>query len=255
MPLIEQGRNMDFLSQMYKKAKYRANLIEKRPSTGIPVVPFKPALWGHGISIIAEVKYATPSEGSLGIKKDPSTLAGIYEESGASAISCITEPDYFAGDLSYISQIRSNCKLPILMKDFIVDERQISAGRDRGADAFLLITEMLSLKELDGLYTFGKGLGMDPLVEVHTKEGMEKALEIGAEIIGVNARSLATLEVVPDRHEEMIGNIPGGVIKVAQSGVTSRKRLIRLRALGYDAVLIGRALADATTRKELFSCG
>lgn len=246
---------MDFLTQMYKRAKYRASLMGDRPSTDIPVIPFKPALLGHGISIIAEIKYATPSEGSLGIKEDPSTLAGIYEESGASAISCITEPEFFAGDLSYISQVRSRCELPILMKDFIADERQISAGRNRGADAFLLITEMLSLKELEGLYTFGKGLGMDPLAEVHTKEGMGKALEIGAEIIGVNARSLATLEVIPDRHEEMIVDIPGCVIKVALSGITSRKGLIRLMGLGYDAALIGRALADAKSRKEIFSCG
>jgi len=246
---------MGFLRKMYKKAKCRADLIEERPSTGIPVISFERALSAPGISLIAEVKYATPSEGSLGIKDDPATLARIYQECGASAISCITEPEFFAGDLSYISHIRSRCELPILMKDFIVDERQISAGRNRGADAFLLITEMLSLKELKTLYTFGKGIGMAPLVEVHTKEGMKKALKIDAEMIGVNSRDLSTLKVVSNRHEEMLGDIPDGAIKVAESGITSRKRLMRLRNLGYDAALIGKAMADASTRKKLFSCG
>ena len=138
---------------------------------------FKTAL--ESMAVIAEVKYATPKDGMLGITDDPATIAKDYERLGARAISCLTEPEYFAGSLEYISAIRSGCSLPIMMKDFIVDERQIMAGRALGADAFLLITEMLSVDELKVLYACGKDLNLDCLVEVHGPGGLEKALSRG----------------------------------------------------------------------------
>ncbi|MBN2298679.1 MAG: indole-3-glycerol-phosphate synthase [Deltaproteobacteria bacterium] len=207
------------------------------------------------MAIIAEVKYATPSEGNLGISHDASYLAREYEALGAAAISCLTEPKYFEGDIEYISRIRSACSLPVLMKDFIVDERQITAGRQAGADAFLLITEMLSIEECERLFLFGKGRGMDCLVEVHGKDGLEKALYIGADIIGVNVRNLSTLKVHPNLHEEMIGHIPSGITKVAESSITSGRRIRELKDIGYDAALVGRAMANNQTRLDVFSCG
>ena len=245
---------MDFLQSMYRLSKVRAAGLN--PSAGrhpYPVRSFREAL--KGMSVIAEVKYATPAEGLLGIGESPSELATRFQSLGAAAVSCLTEPDFFSGSLSYLQEIREACSLPVLMKDFIVDPRQILAGRELGADAFLLITEMLQADELEELYACGRELGMDCLVEVHGTEGLEKATRISAEIIGVNARDLSTLEVDPERHKMMAGLLPAGVGKVAESGISSPGRLLELRESGYDAALVGRAMAREDLRRELLSCG
>ncbi|MEN6473923.1 MAG: indole-3-glycerol-phosphate synthase [Syntrophaceae bacterium] len=244
---------MDFLAEMYGRAKQRAAQLKIVKEDDYPLRPFKPVL--HDMAVIAEVKYATPAEGNLGITAKPGVLARQYADLGAKAISCLTEPHYFSGDLAFIPKIRRRCGLPVLMKDFIVDERQIVAGRASGADACLLITELLSSGELAALYHSARDQGMDVLVEVHGPEGLEKALAIGARIIGVNSRDLATLKVRPEHHEDMIGLIPTGVITVAESGITSGIRLKELRSMGYDAALIGRAMADEAFRKDIFACG
>jgi indole-3-glycerol phosphate synthase len=245
---------VNFLEHMHELAKKRAAGMDLPEGDAIWTCrAFKEAL--TGMAVIAEVKYATPAEGDLGMKQAPSELAADYESLGAAAISCLTEPTYFAGKMAYISEIRNACTLPVLMKDFIVDERQIRAGRLLGADAFLLITEMLSQEELEGLYVCGRDLGMDCLVEVHGREGIGKAVRIGAEIIGVNSRDLTTLKVVPERHEKLFELIPDGVVKVAESGISSKERLRELRSMGYDAALIGRAMARQDMRMELLSCG
>jgi len=244
---------MDFLAEMYRRAKERAAGLKFVKDGNHPLRPLLPVL--HDMAVIAEVKYAAPAEGNLGITAEPGVLAKRYTDLGASAISCLTEPHYFSGDLVFITAIRRRCDLPVLMKDFIADERQIVAGRAAGADACLLVTEMLSLHELGALYRCARDLGMDVLVEAHGPEGLEKALAIGARIIGVNSRDLATLTVKPERHDEMIGLIPAGVVTVAESGITSGVRLKQLCDMGYDAALIGRALADETFRKDIFACG
>jgi len=243
-----------FLTHLYELSKERARFLEEMEKLpALPIRGFKQVL--KDMAIIAEIKYATPAEGELGLTHDPADLAREYEFLGAAAISCLTEPVYFAGDMAYIPQIRGACSLPVMMKDFIVDERQIAAGRACGADAFLLITEMLTLIECERLYAFGKDLGMDCLVEVHGMSGLEKALSIGAEIIGVNVRDLSTLTVHQGRHEEMIGYMPEGVTKVAESGISSGQRVRELGEMGYDATLIGRAMANAYARSDVFSCG
>jgi indole-3-glycerol phosphate synthase len=244
---------VDFLKQMYQSSLKRAAKMPSLEDFPLPVRSFKDALMG--MAVIAEVKYATPKDGLLGITQDPASLAQSYEKNGARAISCLTEPDFFAGSLDYLGIIRSSCNLPILMKDFIMDERQIAAGRAQGADAVLLITEMLSFQELAELFVYGSDLGMDCLVEIHTREGLDKALGIGAPIIGVNSRDLVSLQVDPKRHEELVGHIPADVIKVAESGITSGRRLAELKDMGYDAALIGRALADETRMQEIFHVG
>jgi indole-3-glycerol phosphate synthase len=244
---------MDFLEKMYRLSRKRSAGLMPPAGYPFPLRPFKATL--KDMALIAEVKYATPKDGLLGLPDDPATIARDYERLGASAISCLTEPEYFAGCLEYIGIIRSSCFLPVMMKDFIVDERQIKAGRALGADAFLLITEMLSLKELKDLYACGKDLGMDCLVEVHSPGGLDKAVAVNAEIIGVNSRDLKTLQVNPFKHEELAGQIPGDVVKVAESGITSGTRLMELKAFGYEAALIGRAFADGALREEIFHVG
>lgn len=245
---------MDFLKHMYQLSRQRAASMDQFRQA-VPSSPrsLKNAL--HDMAIIAEVKYATPVEGDLGITKKPSELAEEYEAMGAAAVSCLTEPSFFAGKMEYLHEVRSACGLPVLMKDFIVDERQICSGRSLGADAFLLITEMLTDEELSRLYACGKDLGMDCLVEIHSSQGLEKAVRIGAEIVGVNVRDLTTLKIVSERHEDMIRLLPEGVVKVAESGISSGTRLEELKKIGYDAALIGRAMVNQELRKGLWGCG
>ncbi|MCU0577494.1 MAG: indole-3-glycerol-phosphate synthase [Desulfobacterota bacterium] len=245
----------DFLEKMYRLSRRRAASMTPPPTLEPSRRHFGAALDTGGMAVIAEVKYATPAAGVLGIKEDPATMAREYERLGASAISCLTEPEFFAGRMEHLGVVRSACTLPVLMKDFIVDERQILAGRAHGADAFLLITEMLGLRELKALQACGRDMGMDCLVEVHGYGGLDKALAIDAKIIGVNSRDLRTLQVDAGRHEDLAGHIPGGKVRVAESGITSGTRLRELAALGYGAVLIGRAFAGKGQREEIFHVG
>ncbi len=248
---------MDFLKKMYGLSKKRAEALEDifDIQDVLPIRQFGKALKIKEMSVIAEVKYATPADGSLGLKEKPGELAVKYERAGASAISCLTEPEYFKGSLDYLKEIRSCSVLPLMMKDFITDRRQIMAGRKMGADAYLLISEMLTFDELNSLYTFGKNLGMDVLVEVHGEEGLEKALLIDAGIIGVNCRNLSTLKLDLNTHERMFRLLPEDCIKVAESGIDNSVRLKELGNLGYDAALIGRAMANDASMKEVLSCG
>jgi indole-3-glycerol phosphate synthase len=244
---------VNFLEKMYRSSKRRAAGLAHPEDFPFPVRPFRKVL--AGMAVIAEVRYATPKDGLLGISEGPASLAQAYESNGARAISCLTEPDFFAGAPEYLNIIRSNCSLPILMKDFITDRRQIAMGRSRGADAVLLITEMLSLPELEKLHAYARNLGMDCLVEVHSREGLDKAVAVGAGIIGVNCRDLASLKVDPKRHEELVKLIPAQAVKVAESGITSGDRLVELKAMGYDAALVGRALADRQLMEEILHVG
>jgi indole-3-glycerol phosphate synthase len=248
---------MDFLEKMYGLSKKRAEGLDYilDIKEAFSIRPFGEALKKKAVSIIAEVKYATPAEGNLGLKLKPGELAMKYEIAGASAISCLTEPEYFMGGLDHLKQVRLCSVLPVMMKDFITDERQIMAGRKMGADAYLLISEMLTIDELRDLYSFGQNLAMDALVEVHGEEGLEKALSVNAGIIGVNCRNLATLKLDLKTHERMSGLLPPGCIKVAESGISTSEGLKELGALGYDAALIGRAMANEIAMKEIFSCG
>jgi indole-3-glycerol phosphate synthase len=250
---------MDFLKNMYELSKARAEALPSSLLEGVSgdfiIRPLGNALKKESISIIAEVKYATPAEGDLGLTANPADLAIKYEASGASAISCLTEPEYFKGELDYIRRIRVVCSIPVMMKDFITDKRQIMAGRNMGADAFLLITEMLTIDELRELYTFGKKLGMDALVEIHGEEGLEKALAVKAQIIGVNCRNLSTLKVDKKTHGRMVTLIPETCIRVAESGINNSARLKELKSIGYDAALVGRAMANSDSLKDVFSCG
>ncbi|HEY9160179.1 MAG TPA: indole-3-glycerol-phosphate synthase [Desulfomonilia bacterium] len=248
---------MDFLKKMYGLSRKRAEALDDILDIRdvFPIRPFGEALIKKGMSVIAEVKYATPAEGDLGLMEKPEELALKYERAGASAISCLTEPEFFKGSLDYLRRIRMRSTLPLMMKDFITDKRQIIAGRMMGADAYLLISEMLTLDELKTLHAFGKNLGMEALVEVHGEEGLEKALFIDAGIMGVNCRNLSTLKLDLNVHEKMSMLLPAGCIKVAESGISTSARIKELGGLGYDAALIGRAMANDSSMKEVLPCG
>ncbi len=191
------------------------------------------------IRIIAEVKKASPSKGIIKEDFNPLLIAQSYSNSGANAISVLTEPHYFKGNLEYLTQIRRYVPTPLLRKDFIIDKYQIIEALVYGADFILLIAKALSTKELKELYDYSLHLGLEVLVEIHDKEDLTKAMKCGANIIGINHRNLDTFEMNMKLCDYLIPMIPNGKIIVAESGVSNTETIKRLNSLGADAFLIG----------------
>lgn len=223
------------------------SLIKKAPQP----VSFKKAIKKEGkISLIAEIKQASPSAGIL--RKDFSVLdlAKLYKQAKVSAVSVVTEEDFFLGKINYIADIKKKVNLPVLRKDFILDEIQVLESRAVGADCILLIVSILTEEKLKSLYKACKDLGMDVLVEVNTEGELKKALKLGADIIGVNNRNLHTLQVKLERSKKLMPFVPEDVIKVSESGINSLKDVLLLKGLGVDAVLVGSALMKADDIEE-----
>lgn len=197
------------------------------------------------VSIIAEVKRASPSKGVLGEIPDPAELARIYEEGGAAMVSVLTEERRFKGSLADLDAVRAAVDIPILRKDFIVTPYQIHEARAHGADAVLLIVAALDQPALVSFIERVKSLGMTPLVEAHSRLEALRALDAGAELIGVNSRNLKTLEVDRRTVEEVIDIIPANVVAVAESGVRGSRDVLDYALVGADAVLVGEALVKA----------
>lgn len=191
------------------------------------------------IRIIAEVKKASPSKGVIKSDFDPLFIASEYSKNGANAISVLTEPHYFQGNLEYLTQIRRYVPTPLLRKDFILDKYQVLEALVYGADFILLIAKSLSTKELKELYEYAISLGLEVLVEIHDKEDLEKAIKSGANIIGINHRNLETFEMDMSLCERLIPLIPNGKIIVAESGVSDVEVIKNLNSIGADAFLIG----------------
>lgn len=203
----------------------------------------KAALEGRaGTAIIAEVKLASPSRGDLGLGWDPVELAQIYQDNGAAAISVLTEVAFFKGDPDFIPRMRPVIRLPILRKDFILEDIQVYESAALEADALLLIVSLLGPEELRALLSLTRTLGLEALVEVHTAAEMEAALAAGADLIGINARNLHTLEMFPERALELAPLAPPGVTLVAASGLKTRADIERYEAFGIRAFLIGETL-------------
>jgi indole-3-glycerol phosphate synthase len=219
--------------------------LEERAAVAPPVRDFAAALRGKGLNVIAELKKASPSRGVLRADYNPAQLAPRLEAMGACALSVLTEPEFFRGALEDLQVARSLTRVPALRKDFIFDPYQVYEARAAGADAFLLIAAILRTAELQQLLTLGKQLGMSALVEVHTADELERALEAGAEIVGVNNRNLHTFEVSLDTSLQLIGAIPEMHLAVSESGLRTREELRRLRAAGFDAFLVGEHLMQA----------
>lgn len=227
-----------------------------------PRRPFAAALRREGLSVIAEAKRASPSAGIIREPFDPAAIARACERGGAAALSVLTEGSCFLGSLDHLRRAREAVRLPVLRKDFIVDEYQIYESAAAGADAILLIAELLDARRLRDYLALAKDLGLARLVEAHGKKELEKALEAGAEIVGVNNRDLKTLRIDLRASLELLPLIPGNRVKVSESGIRSAEDAARLRAAGADALLVGEAIlrsgdiADtirilsATTRAE-----
>jgi len=207
-----------------------------------PVRDFPAALSGEGINIIAELKKASPSRGVLRAEYAPAALAETLEHAGAAALSVLTEEDFFSGALADLKEASKVTSIPILRKDFIVDRWQVWETRASGADSFLLIAAILSDAALRDLLALGRSLKMEPLVEVHTREELDRVIAAGARIIGVNNRDLRDFQVHLETSLALVEAIPEDCIAVSESGLRTHDDLARLRRAGFDAFLIGEQL-------------
>lgn len=215
--------------------------------------PFRRAVAAPGLSIIAEVKRASPSKGLIVEDFEPLAIARDYEYAGASAVSVLTEPKWFQGSLTYLTSIAETVHIPVLRKDFIVDSYQIYESKVWGANAILLIVALLSDDELVRFRTIAERFGMDVLVEAYTEEELERAVASGAEIIGVNNRNLRDFAVDFERAERMRAMVPSGCLYVAESGVSSLDDVRTIARMGADAALVGEYLMRAENRAGLLA--
>jgi indole-3-glycerol phosphate synthase len=199
-------------------------------------------LKADGVSVIAEVKRASPSRGQMASIADPAALAADYEAGGAAIISVLTEQRRFAGSLDDLTAVRKAVNVPILRKDFVVSSYQLWEARAYGADVALLIVAALEQPALISLVERAQSIGLLPLVEVHDEAELDRAIEAGARVIGVNARNLGTLEVDRTIFARLSGLIPDGVVRIAESGVRGPHDLLGYAAAGADAVLVGESL-------------
>jgi indole-3-glycerol phosphate synthase len=191
------------------------------------------------INVIAECKRRSPSKGVLRRDYEPASIARGYADAGAAAISVLTEPSFFDGSLDHLRAVRARVDVPLLRKDFVVDEYQLFEAREAGADAVLLIVAALADADLRSLHARAVALDLDALVEVHNRDELARAIDAGARIVGVNNRNLRTLAVDVGTSEKLAPLMPRDVIAVAESGLKSREEIDRLRAIGYAAFLIG----------------
>jgi indole-3-glycerol phosphate synthase len=213
-----------------------------RPGGG----PFRTALTGPGIAVIAEFKRRSPSAGALREHPDLTELVRAYERGGAAALSILTDGPHFGGSLDDLHTARAACTLPILRKDFIVDPYQLHEARIARADAVLLIVAALDQPTLRSLYRAAGDLGLDVLVEVHDGAELRRALDLGADLIGINNRDLRDFTVDVERTFALLEEIPNGVAVISESGISTPEQLRRLEAQGVQGVLVGETLMRAS---------
>lgn len=219
----------------------------------VPATPsFRTALArGDSVALIAEVKRRSPSAGSIRADLDPALHAAKYAASGAAAISVLTEAKHFGGSVDDLVAVAERVDVPVLRKDFIVDELQLLEARAAGASAALLIVRILAPRRLEELLRFGREAGLELLVETHTRPEIDVALTAGADIVGVNCRDLDTFELDPDQAWELLARLPTGPLAVAESAMRTRADVERAAAAGADAVLVGTALSSAADPSAL----
>jgi indole-3-glycerol phosphate synthase len=224
------------------------NVLKVQAQKQPAAISFAGVLKNRGVSIIAEVKKASPSRGVIRADFDPVAAAMSYAENGAAAISVLTDEKYFQGRLEYIPEIKSALQgksIPVLRKDFIIDPYQVYESRAAGADALLLIVAILAEEQLSKLLLLSRFLGMDCLVEVHNEKELATAVDINAGIIGINNRNLVNMTVNLDTTQRLRPLIPRERIVVSESGISGEKDIRRMKKLGVDAVLIGEALMSS----------
>jgi indole-3-glycerol phosphate synthase len=200
---------------------------------------------GGGLAVIAEVKRRSPSKGDLFAGLDPAEVAGAYERGGAACLSVLTDADFFGGSPEDLQAARAATGLPALRKDFTVAPADVCDARIMGADAVLLIVAALDDAELADLHALAGDLGLDALVEVHDEAELERALDVGATLVGVNQRDLVTFEVDHDRAVRVGKAMPASVVRVAESGIRTPDEAGALAAAGFDAVLVGESLVTS----------
>lgn len=227
--------------------------LTKQAEAAPAVRDFRAALAAPGLSVIAEVKRASPSAGTIAGVFDPVEIARQYEEGGAAAISVLTERHWFQGCNRYLKQVRGEVGVPVLRKDFIVSERQIVGTRAIGADALLLIAAILDDATMKRLFLLAEEYGMHCLFEAHDADEVKRAADCGAKIIGVNNRNLKTMNVELSTFENLRPLIPAGVIAVAESGIRRGGDAARMYAAGADAVLVGEMLMRSGSKQDAFS--
>ncbi len=215
-----------------------------------PVRDFAAALSRDDFNVIAELKKASPSLGVIREEYAPAVLAASLERAGAVALSVLTEEDFFSGSLADLKEARRVVQIPILRKDFIVDPWQVWETRAAGADSFLLIAAVIGDSALRELLDLGRSLGMEPLVEVHSREELDRVLAAEARIIGVNNRDLRNFKVNLETSLELIEQIPDDCVAVSESGLRTHEDLVRLRRAGFDAFLIGEHLMKSADPAE-----
>jgi indole-3-glycerol phosphate synthase len=233
---LEERRNRSVLAELEKRA---AAHVPRGFAAGLRAAAVR------GTAVIAELKRASPSRGVIRGSFHAASLARELEAGGAAAISVLTDEDFFQGSLTYLDEAEAATRIPLLRKDFIVDEFQVLEARAHGADAVLLIVAALTDIELKTLAGAVRACGLDALCEVHDEPELARALDHGFQIIGVNSRDLRTFQVDRERPFQLAMKLPRHVLKIAESGLTSGKEMAELRAAGYDGVLVGEALMRA----------
>jgi indole-3-glycerol phosphate synthase len=225
------------------KRRFPFTEIKARAADAGPLRGFGKALSaGNGIRLIAEVKKASPSKGVIRENFDPIVIARSYEQSGASCLSVLTEQKFFQGKLEYLGAIRKTVGLPLLRKDFIVDEYQIYEARAAGADAILLIASCLDKNQLQDYIGTAEQLGLDVLVESHTYRELDKSLLAGAILVGINNRDLTSFTVSLQTTLDLVKDIPDDRTIVSESGIRTREDVMNLQQAGVDAILVGESL-------------
>jgi indole-3-glycerol phosphate synthase len=225
-----------------RKSETPLTELRARAADAPPAIDPMPAFRAPGVSIIAEVKRKSPSKGELADIPDPASLAAEYAAGGASAISVLTERRRFGGSLADLDAVRAHVDVPILRKDFIVDPYQVWEARAHGADLALLMVVSLDGSQLEDMIGLFQEVGLTPLVESHTAEELERATGTGAQLLGVNARDLTTLEVNRSVFADLVPLMPEGAVRVAESGVAGPEDVAEYRRWGADVVLVGEAL-------------
>jgi len=234
----------------HQKAAVTTKELEERIAEARPARSLRDALRLEGMSLIAEVKLASPVKGRFLVDADPIDLASVYEGAGARAVSVLTDEKFFQGKLSNLTKVSRHVSVPCLRKEFIIDEYQIYEARAASADAILLIVRILSDEQLKEYIALSKSLGMDALVETHDAKEIERALDAGARIIGVNNRDLDSFEVDINTTLELKKMVPGGHTLVSESGITTREHVQLLEDGGIDAILVGEALVTSNNIAE-----
>jgi indole-3-glycerol phosphate synthase len=228
-----------------RRRKTPSSALRDRPLFHLPCMGFEASLKGESRHIIAEVKRASPSQGLIRQEFDPLQIARAFAAAGASALSVLTEERFFQGSLLYLERIKEEVSLPLLRKDFIVDNYQVLEARSFGADAVLLIAALLDVVLLQELKDQARSLSLDVLVEVHTEAELECALKAGARLIGINNRDLRSFEVKLETTERLMPMVPSGVSVVCESGIESIEQIRKLEGLGIHIFLVGETLMRA----------